>query len=316
MALLKNKFVVVYVAGLFLFLFALSFLGKPSINAAVVFDTSGFIETMKNNAFFLLFGIALCIAFAIYMIRHGHEMSSAFHHSRIKVYTAVSIFVVLFSFFGFVMYVDEKGDKVTGYASKPLSLAEIKKITGPCYSFAPDEGCYTYAKAQLEKQKNDALVGEATFQAMNMFLGKYAYEYVSDYCKDQAKRSTPENKQPTSVSVDGNQVKSGTENKTAQCPYPVTTITAQGKKTKQQLGFSYEVSWSVAACKQEVDYLIQLTNAEGGSFGLKSGKAGKGNVLAEYRTLTRTEAYSQICITSTDSSIGENGKVCFNLLSQ
>jgi len=99
----------------------------------------------------------------------------------------------------------------------------------------------------------------------------------------------------------------------------LTTITAQGRKTETGSGFSYELAWTVVACKENIGYTIYFSNetiddASIDRTAIAGGTADLGEISSDSETIAITKSYNLICMQTSDTTIGNNGYACFELV--
>ena len=170
-----------------------------------------------------------------------------------------------------------------------------------------------YSKAKLAEMNYKQLLNkkayELTNQLLNTLLGEFAYGKVQDWCKEEWDASEPNSKTPIDTSPGP-----GTTNN-SDCPHNLTTFSAQGVKTNISIGFQYDVSWTIRACKEEIKYNIYLANSKTDreAVGLPV-KLEKGKVNAETKQFSLSKEYKSTCFMVSDTSVGDSGWGCFEFV--
>jgi len=167
-------------------------------------------------------------------------------------------------------------------------------------------------RKDIEKQIINTLAYEATWQLLNLALGSFAYGAVSDYCAEQYDSSVPLG------SAGSGNTNSGppgeTEEETPNCLANETTVTAQATKLLTGPQFEYDTSYTVTACNVSVQYSVLLESDLLESTNIATGITNFGDISSEAISLTHTISFNQICVDVTDTSIGDNGKACFEIV--
>lgn len=164
----------------------------------------------------------------------------------------------------------------------------------------------------------NTLTYEATSILLKLTLGRFADDAISDYCKEQYDSSDYEGGQ-TAANYNANtqSLLAGQTNSQAQqnnCIGNQTTLTAQGQKSIINTGFTYQTSWTITPCKENVQYTIYLANSIDDNIGIATGVANKGIVKSESKQFSYTKNYQFVCIQISDTSVGDDGYACFNVV--
>jgi glucan phosphoethanolaminetransferase (alkaline phosphatase superfamily) len=112
-------------------IFGLSFgVEGDKISAAVVFDvTKDYVSSFDIlSVSFMLFFFLSLLAVSLFFIRHAHERKKGIHPSHLKLINALTIFIILISFFSFVNYFGKSEGKIVGAAIQEINL-DVKDIS-------------------------------------------------------------------------------------------------------------------------------------------------------------------------------------------
>ena len=118
--------VYLYLSVVFVLIFGLSFnvQGNKITGSVILGTTEKIINLVSTNNFVLiLFGFLLALVFALFIIKHSHQIKNEINHSNVKFISIIVIFLIAISFFSFINYdniIDNKnqnnivGDSITG----------------------------------------------------------------------------------------------------------------------------------------------------------------------------------------------------------
>ena len=166
----------------------------------------------------------------------------------------------------------------------------------------------------LTQQKASALVSNM----LRMLLGKFGFDKVSEICKAESNSSEPSLDQPSNVN--SGSVNSLTTDLDQAEQFPEctdsnkTTLTVQGIRGELIPGFSYNVSWTIKSCKEDVQYIIYLANSETDREAIKSGTAKKGEIEADTKEFAQGKSYDELCIQVSDNTLVDDGYACFPIV--
>ncbi|MBI2134524.1 hypothetical protein HYU09_00905 [Candidatus Woesearchaeota archaeon] len=174
----------------------------------------------------------------------------------------------------------------------------------------------TSSKLITKKLAIESQAYNAVWQLLDLTLGQFAFGYVEDYCKAQYDSSDYEGGQTASSYATNTQslLSGQTTPTTNNCIGNQTTMTAQAQKSIIATGFTYQTSWTVTPCKENVQYTIYLANSINDSIGIATGVANKGTTQSESKQFSYAKNYQFICMQVSDTSIGNNGYACFNVV--
>jgi hypothetical protein len=160
------------------------------------------------------------------------------------------------------------------------------------------------------EQSIQELAYEAAYSAasnlLKMYLGQFAYDEVAKLCKEEWEASEPVADEPEDINP-GPPLESAEQ---MNCPEELTTLSAQGAKTGTAPNYQYDLTWTIAACKEDIQFEVYLTNNYGKVM-LASGVASKGEIKAGEKIYSLTTNYEEICIEVSDASVGTN---CFDIV--
>ena len=86
------------------------------------------------------------------------------------------------------------------------------------------------------------------------------------------------------------------------------TLTATASKSATGSGYSYSYSFTIKACGSNLGYSVTLEGLA--PTVIDSGVAVKGKETTGSKSHTSSESYTELCIKTGDSSIGNNGNYC------
>jgi hypothetical protein len=202
-------------------------------------------------------------------------------------------------------------------SDKPLDAIEIslndipEQFRNDIYFYEEDEEITT--SKNLPNKEVNKLAKFAVQTLLDQTLGSYAYDQVSEYCKDQYESSDYESESNEPVTVNAPPL-SPLQKKNRNCLEEKTTLTAQGKERLVSTGFTYKTSWTVTACKEDTQYTVYLANGLEDRINIATGIAKKDEVKSEAKLFTYGKTYSEVCVQVSDDSIGENGYACFSVV--
>ncbi|MBI2208219.1 hypothetical protein HYU50_01885 [Candidatus Woesearchaeota archaeon] len=315
---LNRQRIVVYLYFFIVFalIFGLSFTVKgDKITGNFVFEIiNNFAGNI--NLFFLvlvLSGFLFSLAFSLFIIRHAQEIKREIHPKNAKLITGVVIVLLAASFLGFGVYVGEHGEKITGYAVDSTEKDEQTEQSPLATTTPPATETSTQTRQPTTKKITNTETYQAASILLKLTLGKFADVGVSDYCKAQYDGS---DYGTTSYSINNQQLLTGQANfqSTNNCIGNETTATAQSQKSIIVAGFTYQTSWTITPCKENVQYTIYLGNSVDDRIGIAIGIANKGTTQSESKRFSYTKNYQFICIQASDTSIGNNGYACFSVV--
>ena len=204
-----------------------------------------------------------------------------------------------------------------------IEILEVQNEVGEWVRSTFDPNLKEELKTQAAKEQTEKAVKnlayEATWQLLDLTLGKFAFGYVEDYCKEQYDSSDYPDGSNNPLSYNSNPGNSfaGQSNfqQTANnCIGNQTTVTAQARKSIISTAFTYQTSWTITPCKENVQYNIYLANSIDDRIGIASGTANKGIAKSESNRFSYAKNYQFICVWSSDGMIGDNGYACFNVV--
>ena len=170
---------------------------------------------------------------------------------------------------------------------------------------------------QLQKLAEN-LAYKATWQLLDLTLGSFAFGYVDDYCSEQWDSSDyAGGTSPLTYTSNSQHLVSGGsifQPTTNNCIGTETTVTAQAQKSILATGFTYQTSWTITPCKENIQYNIYLANSIDDRIGIATGIANKGITKSEARLFSYAKNYNFICVQVSDGSIGTDGYACFNVV--
>lgn len=179
---------------------------------------------------------------------------------------------------------------------------------------------------EIKEQRKEQFIQDKAQQAMrrllNHYLGKWAYNQLYEMCKDEVESSEPSSSTPVNVNpgptnpASQNSIQQSLQNKSPNCAgSSETTLTAQGTKTNEASKFSYDISWTILPCKENISFDVYTANTETDRELILSDKAEKGKPKAVRKKFSKDKDYKDVCIKVSDNSIGNKGYVCFPLVS-
>jgi len=153
-------------------------------------------------------------------------------------------------------------------------------------------------------------IGVAMYYFLQKYLGKMASNYVNEFVEEQCSsewdQSLPPSNTPSNLNTGYGQsfIGAGDKNLTGvDCSNPLTTVTTQAAKTKRGNSFSYDVSYSITACKEAVSYSVYLFESNLAYQNLDSGNLELGKLISNTGTLNSGLDCSNICVTVSDNSV-------------
>jgi len=225
------------------------------------------------------------------------------------------------------IYDEEEEEDIIGFSYIGTDGKEYYVTLGGVYYIVEDNGIHTQIstpritptktvqKTLQQLRSTDAYFGASLL--LKFTLGKFADEAISDYCKEQYESSDP---------LGGNSPNYASNNpqpplspqasfpQTSNCVGTETTVTAQAQKSPLLGGFNYETSWTITACKENVQYTIILANSLQDRIAIANGAANKGTTRTESKRANFDTDFQLICIETSDASIGQDGVACFNVV--
>jgi len=176
--------------------------------------------------------------------------------------------------------------------------------------FDPTDGLLvTQAKKQLEAEVTQERLYTATWFLLNEVLGSFAVGAISDYCEEQYESSEYDSpdQEPVIVTPDPDP-----DNET--CSDFLTTLTAQGERSVVSAGFTFRVSYTVRACKENVQYTVYLSNDGSDRIAIANGAANLGDIRSENELFSYIRDYHSVCLQVSDASVGDGGYKCFSVV--
>jgi len=179
-----------------------------------------------------------------------------------------------------------------------------------------------YASKELAKMESMTKITqnkayELTSQLLNMLLGEYAQEMVADLCKEEWDSSEPASNKPYNSNPGPNNpltMNSSQLSQSAACgSSDKTTMSAQGTRSGGS-PYTYDISWSITACKQNIQYTVYLANTKNDKEAVEFGTVNKGKTGAGTKQFQNSKSYIDACIQVSDTSVGDNGFACFSLV--
>jgi len=237
--------------------------------------------------------------------------------SIVPVLIGILLITVVFS----VGFMTEDDNKITGMATKIDDVGGLVKVTG---EEAAEETASEYIRKERVKDQSEKQIYSAVSSLLNQYLGEFAYEKIADFCKEEWEASEPSSNTPRNVNpgttnpltpID-QETLNITQGQSLSCANSdKTTLAAQGTRTAAGAEFNYDVSYTVAACKQNIQYTVYLANAVDDKEAIDFGTANKGEVKADIKKqFPNSKSYDDICIQVSDNSIGNMGFACFPLV--
>jgi len=195
--------------------------------------------------------------------------------------------------------------------------AELRKLSEGFGKFKDKVTAEEYLTTQILakqtlKEMTNAGAYRLTSQLLGATLGPWAFEKVTELCEEEWDASEPVTDTPTNTNP-GIDDPANPTNETG-CPEPFTTLTAQGTKTEAASKFSYDISWTIAPCKEDTSFDVYLANTETDKELIWSDKAEKGKPKAGRKKFSKDKDYKDVCIKVSDYSIGNRGYVCFPMV--
>lgn len=179
-----------------------------------------------------------------------------------------------------------------------------------------------YASKELKRMESLTKITqqkayELTSQLLNMLLGGYAQEMVADLCKEEWDSSEPASNKPLNVNPGPNDLSTMNSSQLIQSAAcgssDKTTMSAQGTRTGGS-PYTYDISWSITACKQDIQYTVYLANTKDDKEAVEFGTVNKGKTVAGTKQFQNSKGYTDVCIQVSDTSVGDNGFACFSLV--
>ena len=216
---------------------------------------------------------------------------------------------------------DDKGKK-TGEVLESTELVDGKKEK-VYYEIAEDNSGNSIEgtrikdsdrikKFQMESARVDRLNRDARALVNNMLhliLDDAINEQIEALC--EAEEESSEANQVISINSPPPSLQSQSQGACAGSQ--VTTLTAQAVRMTLSNGFNYQTSWTITACKQELQYIAYLANDLSDRIGIASGIAPLSQATASMTSFSYSANYNFICLQVSDLSIGNNGYACFNV---
>ena len=177
----------------------------------------------------------------------------------------------------------------------------------------------------IKEQRMEQFIQSKAQQVMryflNQYLGKWANDKIYEMCKDEVESSEPSSSTPANVNpgpmnpASQTSIQQALQNKSPDCVgSSETTLTAQGTKTEAASKFSYDISWTIAPCKEDTSFDVYIANTETDREMIWSDTAKKGKPKAVRKKFSKDKDYKDVCIKVSDYSIGNRGYVCFPMV--
>jgi len=147
---------------------------------------------------------------------------------------------------------------------------------------------------------------------LNLIIGDVQSELLQSVCEEEESYSEPRSSTPQHFT--GSTPFVSPNEQPNNCQNELTTATAQAQKSTLAAGFTYQTSWTITPCKQNIEYAIYLANTISDRIAIANGVANKALTKSESKQFSYTKDYQQICIQVSDNSIGDNGYACFNII--
>jgi len=204
-----------------------------------------------------------------------------------------------------------------------IKILEVQNEVGEWVRSAFDPNSREESKTQAAKEQREKAVNdiayEATWQLLDLTLGRFAFGYVEDYCKAQYDSSDHPGGSNNPLSYNSNPGNSfagqgNFQQTTSNCIGNQTTVAAQARRSIISTAFTYQTSWTITPCKENVQYNIYLANSIDDRIGIATGIANKGIAKSESNRFSYAKSYQLICVWSSDGMIGDNGYACFDVV--
>ena len=177
----------------------------------------------------------------------------------------------------------------------------------------------------------------AVSRVLQRTLGKFANEKIAEMCEKEYEASEPISDTPihstfggdifgessitaltplsgsSSPDIDISSLES--QEVLSTCIGDETTITAQGVKIVGAEGFEYGTSFTILTCKDRMQYGVFLSNSKEDRVRIALGYAEVGIPVSETNLYGYIYSYNQICVLTSNVEIGEQGEVCFDIVS-
>jgi len=190
---------------------------------------------------------------------------------------------------------------------------EAGKIIGGTESYADREKFDELHKEDYARNIIDQNARQLFSNLVNLLIGETVSEQIQELCKEEEQYSDG----PAPYQY--NSGPQSTSNILGEDPgvcsnSELTTITAQAQRTTIEGGFTFDTSWTITPCKEDVQYLVYLANDINDRISITSGTATKEEINSESKQFSYTKDYNQICVQVSDLTIGINGYSCFNVV--
>jgi len=153
-----------------------------------------------------------------------------------------------------------------------------------------------------------------TNQLTSMILSPYVDDYASEMCKEDYEASSPSSNTPSTSSFSSeNNLIDLPSVQSSNCPNDLTSVAAQASKSQSGSTFTYRTSWTLNACKQDTSFTVYLGNSLQNRVSVATGFASKSSLKTGSKVTSQNVDYQFICVQTQDSSIGNNGVVCFDI---
>ena len=191
-------------------------------------------------------------------------------------------------------------------------------------------------RAFLSKKQIDENLGPLIRSIYNKYLGPIANERIKEMCEDDYESSEPASDEPVHATGGGDVFGSSitaltplsgssspdidissleSQEVLSTCIGDETTITAQGVKIVGAEGFEYGTSFTILTCKDRMQYGVFLSNSKEDRVRIALGYAEVGIPVSETNLYGYIYSYNQICVLTSNVEIGEQGEVCFDIVS-
>jgi len=217
----------------------------------------------------------------------------------------------------FHIYEDRNGNKFIRYSKEgKINFANPTIKDGKIIGISPlsDEEVLRLQREVYTRAIINAQAKDLFDNILSLLLGDSAGELIDAVCEEEVKSSEPISETPINVNPGPSPTNVIDQQTQELCENGLTTATAQAKKVTLSSGFTYQTSWTITPCQENVEYNIYLANDINDRIGIATGIANKGIASSQSKQFSHTQTFNFICILVSDQSVGENGLACFDII--
>jgi hypothetical protein len=153
-----------------------------------------------------------------------------------------------------------------------------------------------------------------TFELLNKILGPYAYDMISKMCTEMSDSSEAESAASVSTDIGAMSVDSVDYTDTSGIcgSSKVTSAALQLYRFPQDNSYRYEWGYSVTACKEDMSFSVSIRGPSDSDV-IASKMMERGNQAADSGEKVLNFEAKEICLVTSDQTVGNNGIACFPL---